>query len=80
MTTEEFRKAVKIASDLNRSFLDTDISILTGCGLVGFKPVYTTLQVVAAHLRWQAMQFNGEWDAEALNYELQVLRRKVTII
>jgi len=39
-----------------------------------------TTEQAAAFLRWQALQINGEWDAEALREALDLLRRKADLI
>ena len=79
MTKEQFSEAVRIA-DSEESLLDVDIDVLYGCGLRDFKPVSTTLRVVAAHVRWQAKMLNGEWDSVELDACRDIMRRKVTII
>jgi len=67
MTLTQFQQAFAIAKDFNRDLSNVDDSILYGYGLSNFKPVHTTLEAVAKTIRWQALQFNGEWNAEALN-------------
>jgi len=79
MTLSQFQAAFAIAKDSDRDLSNVDDSILFGCGLSSFKPVHTTLEAVAKLIRWQAYQFNGEWDAEALN-EVAVLGRKNFLI
>lgn len=75
MTLTQFQCAFAIAKDFNRDLSNVDDSILFGCGLRSFEPVHTTLEAVAKLIRWQALQFNGEWDAEALN-EVAMIGRK----
>ena len=78
MRKEEFKKALELAKD-RKVELPTDISIFAGFGLKDFDPVHVTLDRVAALINWQALQFNGEWDAEALN-EIGIAGRKKFII
>jgi hypothetical protein len=35
---------------------------------------------VAKLIRWQAMQFNGEWNAEALNEVATIGRKKFMVL
>ncbi len=81
MTKAEFKQAVEIAKLGSKGYGDADDSILFGCGLSDFKyPVYVTLNQVARHINWQAMQMNGEWDAQELDNCAQIARRKFQII
>ena len=75
MTLTQFQCAFAIAKDIDRDLSNVDDSILFGCGLRSFAPVHTTLEAVAKLIRWQALQFNGEWDAEALN-EVAMIGKK----
>ena len=78
MTKQEFGKAVEIAhSDENLSQIDD--SIFLGCGLPEFEPVTVTIRQVAKFVRWQALQFNGEFDAFALDACANVSRRNFLI-
>ena len=79
MTKQEFTKAVELATT-RRVEEPTDLSIFAGFGLPGFLPVYVTLDRVAALISWQAMQFNGEWDAVALNEVAHFARKRFQII
>jgi hypothetical protein len=80
MTLVQFQSAFAIAKDFNRDLSNVDDSILYGYGLNSFKPVYTTLEAVAKTIRWQALQFNGEWDAEALNEVAEAGRRNFLVL
>ena len=80
MTLAQFQKAFAIANDASIDLSNVDDSILFGCGLLQFEPVYTTLEAVAKLIRWQAMQFNGEWNAEALNEVTTIGRKKFMIL
>ena len=80
MTLAQFQKAFAIANDASIDLSNVDDSILFGCGLAVFEPVYTTLEAVAKLIRWQAMQFNGEWDAEALNEVATIGRKKFMVL
>ncbi|MCK9369892.1 hypothetical protein M0R04_08310 [Candidatus Dojkabacteria bacterium] len=78
MNKQELTQAVTMAKD--RTVKEpTDISIFGGFGLKDFEPVYVTLDKVAALINWQCLQFNGEYDAEALN-EIAIAGRKKFII
>jgi hypothetical protein len=39
-----------------------------------------TLEQAAAFLRWQALQFNGEWNIEMLRDARACLRRRATLV
>jgi hypothetical protein len=41
--------------------------------------VYTTTRACAALFKWQAYQFNGEWDQKALTETINWLRQKVLV-
>lgn len=80
MTIEQLQKAFAIANDRNVDLSNVDDTNLFGFGLPTFAPVYTTLQAVAKVIRWQALQFNGQWNAEALNEVAQLGRKKFLIL
>lgn len=80
MTLAQFQKAFAIANDTSIDLSTVDDTILFGCGLPRFEPVHTTLEAVAKLIRWQAMQFNGEWNSEALNEVTTIGRRKFMIL
>lgn len=79
MTKEQFSAAVAMVEE-GRVPANVDTEVLFGCALPGFKPVITTLEVVAAFIQYQAMMFNGQWDSEALNDMRNLLRHKVEIV
>jgi hypothetical protein len=80
MTLAQFRKAFAIADDNSIDVGQVDDSTLFGFGLASFKPVPTTLSAVAKVIRHQALQFNGQWDAEALVELTPLARRKFIIL
>ena len=81
MTRQEAQAAFAIADNKElRLYPDVDTSIFDGFGLPGFCPVYVTLRQVAALMRWQALQFNGEWNAEALDEVIKVGRTRFLIL
>jgi hypothetical protein len=80
MTLVQFRKAFAIADDQSIDLSNVDDSILYGCGLPEFKPVYTTLEAVAKLIRWQALQFNGQWDAQELDEVATIGRKKFMVL
>lgn len=80
MTLNQFQAAFAIAKDTNRDLSNVDDSLLYGFGLPSFRPVHTTLEAVAKIIRWQALQFNGEWDAAALNEVAECGRRMFIVL
>lgn len=79
MTKAQFSAAFDIAKS-NQDLTQIDDSIVFGCGLSDFKPVYITLEIVAKFIRWQAQFLNGGWDANALNECATIARRKFLIV
>lgn len=79
MTKQQFSEAVKMIRE-DRVPAGIDDSILHGCGVKGFKPVVVTLEVAAQFIRYQCMQFNGQFDNEALNETFIILLKKAVII
>jgi hypothetical protein len=80
MTLNQFQQAFAIAKDFNRDLTNVDDAMLYGFGLSSFKPVYTTLEAVAKIIRWQALQFNGEWNGEALNEVVELGRKNFLVL
>ena len=80
MTLQEFQSAFSIAKDFNRDLSNVDDSILYGYGLPEFKPVYMTLEAVAKTIRWQALQFNGQWDAQELDEVARLGRKNFLVL
>jgi len=80
MNKPQLDEAMRIARDPNRDLLQVDLTTLEGYGLPGFKPVSVTIEMVAAMIRWQCIQLNGEIDAEEFDQLVNVFRHKVTII
>mgnify|MGYP006295561597 CR=1 FL=1 len=80
MTLDQFHQAFAIAKDFQRQLSDVDNSNLFGFGLPGFRPQYTTLEAVAKTIRWQALRFNGQWDAEALDEVVRFGRKNFLIL
>ena len=79
MTNAEFKNAAEIAkSTADLSGIDTEV--LFGYGLRSFAPVATTLETVAAVIRWDCLMMNGEFDSLALDNLHNIFRRKVTVI
>jgi hypothetical protein len=78
MTRSQITEAMRLAeSDADLSSVDD--SLLAGCLIKGFKPVYVTIQVVARMLR-DHIQFNGQWDTEMINELVPALRKLVFIV
>jgi len=81
MNKQEFNKAFKVADNGEPTGCNSaDMAVLDGCGLRGFQPVSATVQLVAYWIRWQALQFNGKWDHEALNECAYIARKRITLI
>jgi hypothetical protein len=80
MTLSEFKSAFAIAKDLKRDLSDVDDSNLFGYGLSSFHPVHTTLEAVAKTIRWQALQWNGQWDAEQLDQVAKLGRKNFIVL
>ncbi len=66
MTKAEFAKAYSLAKS-NEQLNYNNLDLFAGYGLSGFKPVHVTIKDVASLIRWQALQFNGEFNSEELN-------------
>lgn len=80
MTLKQFRAAFAIAKDFSVDLSDVDNSNHFGFGLSTFKPVYTTLNAVAKTIRWQALCFNGQWDATLLDEVSRFGRKNFLIL
>lgn len=80
MTKAEFNCAFELARDRSVDFSDADDSHLHGCALPGFERVTTTIGPVAKLIRWQCLQFNGQWDQEALNEMRAIARYKFELV
>lgn len=65
MTKAQLDKAVAMA---RVGDVDSDsLEIFNGFGLCEFHPITCTLRALAALVRWQCFQLNGEIDCAALN-------------
>jgi len=81
MTKEQFSQAWKIAKNKDIDLENIDDSILFGCGLSDFAPVYTTIETVAKLLRWQCLFIFGDgFDTQELNRMATIARKKFQII
>lgn len=80
MTLAQFQVAIKAAQNPTLDLTATDDSMLFGYGLPEFKPVHTTIAAVAKVIRWQARQFNGQWDMVELDALAKLARRKFIIV
>jgi len=80
MTKNQFQTAFAIAKDFNIDLSEVDDSTHFGFGLREFVPVHTTLEAVAKTIRWQALQFNGQWNAEALDEVAQCGRKNFIVL
>jgi len=84
MTLKEFRTAFALAKDTN-----IDLSInnaFDGYGLRDFQPITTTIESVAALIRWQAMYIGHPkdsgptFDEQELDSIRQIGRHKFIIV
>jgi hypothetical protein len=82
MTKAEFKEAVALAKLGSKGYGENvDDSIFFGCGLNDFVyPIHVTIKQVAKFVNWQAMQFNGEWNAEELDNCAHIAKKKFQII
>lgn len=80
MTTKEFQAAFAIANTPAIDLTDVDNSNHFGFGLRSFVPVHTTLRAVAKTIRWQAQQFDGEWEAKALDEVAKMGKKNFLIL
>lgn len=79
MTKNQLNRAMEMAkSDADLSNVDT--GIFHGFGLMSFKPVWCTIDQIAALIRWQVIQFNGGTDSEALQELANVGRKKFLVL
>lgn len=80
MTRQEFQRCFEVAqaNDFNRDAVDADV--LMGYGLPDFEPVAVTVETVADCMRWQALQFDGNWDQAELSEMQRLFRRRVTLL
>lgn len=81
MLKSQFTEAFQLAkgdADLSAYPLD----IFDGYGLRDFLPVACELGAFARLIRWQCLQFNGQFNQDALTdmYHFAVKRRRVEII
>lgn len=75
MNKKEFNQAVNLA---NTDIGFDGIDLFDGFALREFRPVCCTLRSMASLIKWQALQFNGQFDQEALN-EIWACKRKFII-
>ena len=82
MTKEELSKARELATneDVDLAAETGQIDIFNGYALPDFKPVYVTIEMVAALIRWEALWFNGNLDANALNAIAAAGRKKFLVL
>jgi len=81
MTKQQFSAAWKIAQNKDVDLSSIDDSVLFGCGLNDFQPVYTTLETVAKLLRWQCCYMFGDgFDAQELDNMAHIAKKKFLVI
>jgi hypothetical protein len=87
MTRNEFSLAVGLAQSTEslETFVGEGSSqrlndVFCGFGMSDYNPVHVTVRDVAALIRHQAQQFNGELDNEALEEIATVGRRKFIMV
>ena len=81
MNKKEFTEILEIVQDKRIDLTDVDETILHGCALPDYQfPVFVTRKQVAKLIRWDCLQFNGEFDAEELNNIGIIGKRKFRIV
>lgn len=80
MTKKERQEIMALASNNGIDWQAVDCSVLIGCGLSDFGKKYCTEKQVAALLRYQALQLNGEWDSKELDIMFQIAQRKFMVL
>lgn len=81
MNKKEFSEILEIVQDSRIDLTDVDEMILHGCALPDFQyPVYVTRKQVAKLIRWDCIQFNGQFDSEELNNIGIIGKRKFIIV
>lgn len=80
MTKNEFNAAFNIAKNFSVDLTNVDSSHMFGYGLPDFEPVHVTLEQVAKEIRWAALQFNGQWNGEALDEVAKLGRRNFIVL
>lgn len=86
MNRQQLNAAMTLAEDKTFRYIDengkhlVDTSIFDGFGLHDFQPVTCTIPQVAALIRWQCFQMNGNIDANALQEIANAGRKKFTVI
>jgi len=78
MTKQQFARAVEIAKS-EQDMDAVDFNNLIGYGLPEFKPTITTLRAVAKMIRYQTLQFNGEFDCFELSDLAAAAQRKFIV-
>lgn len=66
MTKTEFNQCFKIAQDKSISCDYSNLHLFDGFALKSFKNIVCTTTDLAALIRWQAAQLNGNWDLEQI--------------
>ena len=79
MNKSELKKIMKIANG-KEDLSNVDMEKFLGCAFPSFEKVHATSREVAHLFRWQAMQFNGEWDGIELDNCCKIARDKFIIL
>jgi hypothetical protein len=80
MTMAEFRQAFFLAKENREGGFKHDLlEPFSGFGMAHFRPIVVTTAMVSELIRWQARQFNGDWDQAALQEIKDAGRRKFLI-
>lgn len=81
MTRDELKQALVLSRQRTGiDFAKTNIHIFEGFELRDFEPINVTLTDVADLIRWQALQFDGEFDSEELHMIATEGKRKFLVI
>lgn len=80
MNKAQLDQCMEIVQDRSISLSEVDMSVLDGLYLPNFKPVYTTLKVVAASIRWHCVYLNGQIASTELDEFIQFARHRIMIL
>jgi hypothetical protein len=86
MNKSELDAAMRLAQDKNFRTIDNDgkllvsLEIFDGFALPGYQPKAVTTAQVAALIRWQCFQLNGDIDADALQEIANAGRHRFTVV
>lgn len=80
MNKQQVEKCMEIVQNREIKLSEVDMSVLDGLYLPNFKPVSTTLEVVAASIRWHCIYLNGQIASTELDEFLYFARKRIMIV